>query len=587
MRKLLILATVSLLFVSLAAMPSAAVDPGPVLTVSGLVKQPLRLTLADLERLPAARVELNDVRRDGSFHGSFRLQGVPLRDLLALAQVGKEGHGFDRCTDLAVVVKNAQGQQVTLSWGEICRHDPGQAILALSSSPVLPYKGPEAFSDPAAYRKLMAQIERRPGLPKLVLARDFATDRGLENVVSLRVVEPVLTPQPPRPKTLYSPTLSVVGPEGKEHRLEALPPLPRRTVTANMVGPGRGFHGQASFSGVALADLLNHFKQAGDAQSAVVISAPDGYASLISWGELFLGSQGQRILLADRMDGKPIAKQGRFALVAPDDFLSDRWVMAPAKLQVVRLGSQPRVSVIGVGCGDSNLITLEALDAIAQADVLVAPQDIQKRFAPYLLGKPVIFDPMAQFAKKPPKKASEEAHKDSTGRHMYEDRVAEAGKIIKAQLAQGKNVAILDWGDPMIYGSWRWIKDVLPQTQEIRFVGGLSAFNAGSAAIRRDIACSGIMAITDPFTMFKNPDLLKTLAAKGATLVIFMALPRFPQVMAAVQAAYPPDTPAAVVYRAGMQTQEVVKSRLDQVLKANPEGRERWLGVVYVGPCLR
>ncbi|MCB2191505.1 MAG: hypothetical protein KQI62_08065 [Deltaproteobacteria bacterium] len=586
MRKLLISAIVLAATFCTALAAIASGPAAPVLTVSGLVKQPLRLSMADLGRLPSVRVELNDIKSDGSFHGCFRLQGVPLREVLSLAQVGKEGRGFDRFTDLAVVVKNAQGQQVTLSWGEIFRHNPGQAVLALTAQPVRPYKGPEAWSDPAAYRKLMAQIERKVGFPKLVLARDSASDRSLEKVISLRVVEPVHTPQPAaKPAKLYAPSLSVIGPNGKEHKLEKLPSLPRHSVLANMVGPGRNYHGRGRFSGVTLADLLTHLKFKGDNQSAVVISAPDGYTSLISWGELFLSPQGRRIILADRMDGKPMDKQGRFALVVPDDFLSDRWVLAPAKLQMVRLTPQARLTVIGMGCGDSNLLTLEAIDALAQADVLVAPKDIQKRFAPYLLNKPVILDPMAAAGKKPAKKQMQ-AHKDSTGRHMYENQIAQAGKIITDQLAQGKNVAVLDWGDPMVYGSWRWIKDVLPPMEQIRFVSGLSAFNAGSAALGRDIACNGAIAITDPFTMFKRPEMLGSLAAKGATVVVFMAMPRFPKVIEALEAAYPPDTPAVVVYRAGMQNQKVVKSRLDQVLNQNKD-REHWLGVVYVGPCLR
>ena len=178
-----------------------------------------------------------------------------------------------------------------------------------------------------------------------------------------------------------------------------------------------------------------------------------------------------------------------------------------------------------------------------------------------------------------------DAHKDAKARHMDKQQSADSAELIKAQLAQGKSVAVLDWGDPMVYGSWRWLKDVFPMDQ-IRFVSGLSAFNAGSAAVGRDIACNGAIAITDPFTLFKQPEVLKSLAAKGATVAIFMAMPKFSQVIQAVQAAYPPDTPTAVVYRAGMQTQQVVKSRLDQALEKNKD-RERWLGVVYVGPCLR
>ncbi|MBU1274837.1 MAG: hypothetical protein KJ720_05625 [Proteobacteria bacterium] len=586
MRKLIIIvAAVFILLPSALSGALAAEFRGPLLTVSGLVKQPLRLTMADLERLSQVRVRYNDIKSDGAFHGAFWLRGAPLRDILDLAQIGKDAPGFNKLVDLAVVVRNAQGSQVTVSWGEIFHRNPGEAILALSSTPVRPKKDCKACHEPDVYEDLIKQLDRKLGLPKLVLTNDFASNRGLEDVVSLRVVEPVKVPQGPRPKTLHSPTLSVVGSDGKEHKLDKLPALHRRTIVANQVGEGKGFHGRPRFSGVALADLLGHFKITGDNQSAVVVSAPDGYTSLVSWGELFMGPLGQRIIVADRMDGKPMKENGRFALILPDDLWADRWVKATAKIQAVRLKKQPRLMVIGMGCGDSDLLTLQALDALSQADVLVAPKDIQKRFAPFLAGKPVIFDHMAATHKKPLKKQME-AHKDADSRHMDQGQAQSSVDLIKAQLAQGKSVAVLDWGDPMVYGSWRWLKDAFP-LDHIRFVSGLSAFNAGSAAIGRDIACNGAMAITDPYTLLKAPGLLKSLAAKGATLAVFMAMPKFAQVLEAVRAAYPPDTPTAVVYRAGMKNQQVAKSRLDQVLKVNPKDRDRWLGVVYVGPCLQ
>lgn len=342
MRKPIIFATLLLLFFSAVAMALAAESPGPVLTVSGLVKQPLRLSLANLGRLPSVRVKYNDIKDDGSFHGCFWLRGVPLRDILELAQLGKESHGFNKMVDTAVVVRNAQGRQVTVSWGEIFHRNPGEAILALSSTPVRPKKDCKACHQPDVYEDLIKQLDRKLGLPKLVLTRDFASDRSLEDVVSLRVVEPVKVPQGPRPKTLYSPTLSIVGPDGKQHTLDKLPVLHRRTILVNQVGAGKGYHGRPHFSGVALADLLGHFKITGDDQSAVVISAPDGYTSLVSWGELFRGPMGGRILVADQMDGKPLKENGRFALILPDDLWADRWVKAAAKMEIVQMKNRPR-----------------------------------------------------------------------------------------------------------------------------------------------------------------------------------------------------------------------------------------------------
>lgn len=85
-----------------------------VLRVTGLVKQPLRLSLADLARLPLVRLKYNDITREGEFHGVFWFRWVPLRDILGLAQVGKEAGGFPKLTDLALVVRSRDGRQVPL-----------------------------------------------------------------------------------------------------------------------------------------------------------------------------------------------------------------------------------------------------------------------------------------------------------------------------------------------------------------------------------------------------------------------------------------------------------------------------------------
>jgi len=99
MRKLLILT----LLVLLLALPglAAAKQGGLWLRVTGLVDQPLRLSLADLSRLASARVKYNDVTSNGKFRGVFWLQGVPLRSLLELAQVNKPSGGFSKRVDLA------------------------------------------------------------------------------------------------------------------------------------------------------------------------------------------------------------------------------------------------------------------------------------------------------------------------------------------------------------------------------------------------------------------------------------------------------------------------------------------------------
>ena len=540
---------------ALAAGAAPARDDGPVLRLTGLTAQPLRLTLADLSRLASVRMMHQEVTRDGAYHGTYWLQGAPLRDLLALAQVDKPEGAFAKRGNLALRVTSRSGRQVALSWGEVFLHNPAEVILAVSAQPVTPREKGAA---------------RRVGLPKLVLGSDKTSDRALEEVVSIEVMEALPAPSGPRSQAAPAPTLTIQGPDGQKHLLDKLPALPRATVQARQVGTNMGFYGSHRFTGAPLADLLPKLGLKGGPNTVYLVSAPDHYYSLISWGELFLGPLGRRILVADRRDGKPLGKDGRFKVVLPDDLWSERWVRSASLVRAVELKPRARLYVIGMGCGDSKLLTLEALDYLNRADILVAPADIQKRFAPFLAGKPVLFDPMAY------KKAG----------HPDHEHQAKAAALIQAELDRGKRVAVLDWGDPTIYGSWRWLAGHFSE-DSIHIVPGLSAFNVGSAALGRDVTCRGAVAISDPYTLRRDPGLAKDLAAKGATLVIFMGLPQFDQVMAEVTKAYGPTAPAALVLYAGYQAkQRVARGTLAQIIKATQGNREKWLGVIFVGPCL-
>ena len=117
----------------------------------------------------------------------------------------------------------------------------------------------------------------------------------------------------------------------------------------NIVGDGRGFHGRNEFEGTPVTELLTRAGIEPDLRSVVVVSAPDGYRSLISYGELFLSPQGQRILIADRANGTPLQKNGKFLLVLPDDLAADREVKAVDKIEVFTFNQPAKLYVIGMG----------------------------------------------------------------------------------------------------------------------------------------------------------------------------------------------------------------------------------------------
>lgn len=315
----------------------AAVRPAE-LRISGAVDQPLRLRLADLQRLPHHAVQLSEVHRDGSFHGTMRYRGASLRQVLELARLGKSAGAFRKPTDLAIAVRDRRGRSVLLSWGEVFYSDPGRFILATDWTPVRPHKACSRCHQPAEARPRLEQLQRRVALPKLVPSGVIYGDRAVEPVAAIAVVEP--RPAPPAPKRnarqrLYAAEVRLEGVGVAARTFDALPAdLPRRELTAVRTGEGTGFHGLRHYSGVRLRVLLEAAGFAFHPQRAVVLSAPDGYQVLVSAGELYAPG-GDRILLADRCGGRPLADGGRFQLVLAGDLHADRWLQAVERIEVV------------------------------------------------------------------------------------------------------------------------------------------------------------------------------------------------------------------------------------------------------------
>jgi hypothetical protein len=174
-----------------------------------------------------------------------------------------------------------------------------------------------------------------------VVTNDFYTDRNLEDVETIEVVD--LKGQSPKKemKKLFSPRLTVGHSAGKILEITDLNGYGRAEVVQKEVGDGRGYHGLKGFGGVPLKDILTKSGAPMAADAVVLAAAPDGYRALFSYGELFLRPEGARILLADTLDGKSLDENGRFLVIPPDDLAADRDVKAVETLQVVTISAKP------------------------------------------------------------------------------------------------------------------------------------------------------------------------------------------------------------------------------------------------------
>ena len=308
-----------------------------VLRVSGIVNNPLALTMTDLEKFQATDVQLNDIHQDGAFQGVFNCRGVSLRNLLTLAAIEKKETDFKKQIDLAVVVKSRTGKQVTLSWGEIFYKNPDEVIITFSSSPIYPHHARHSL-EKEAYDAMMKTLNREVAYPRLVVSRDLFSDRSIESITDVVVVDVKPKVKGEKSSSVFSDSFRIVQDGKPDQLMTQLPKGTRDKAQLHIVGEGRGYHGTHWVGGVSIKKLLEPYKTGFDLNTVFIVSAPDAYRSLISYGDLYLNPHGDRIMIADEVDDKPIGENGgRFVLYFPDDLMADREVKAVGKIEILNL----------------------------------------------------------------------------------------------------------------------------------------------------------------------------------------------------------------------------------------------------------
>ncbi len=322
--------------IALLACLTMGIISASALTIGGAVSKPINLGLEDLTKLESLSVRLNEITSDRQFHGVFTYRGVALRTLLELATVQKGKSLFEKPIDLAVVVRNKDGKKTVLSWGELFYKNAGDVIIATAAVPIQPHhKNCGECHGSNFYQPILNQLTRKIALPKLVVANDFFTDRSLEDVVSIEVVDLKGQSEKKEMKKLFSPQFTVSNGKGKKVEINDLSSYQRTEVLAKVVGDGRGYHGLKRYGGVSLREILRKADMGQELDVAILVSAPDGYRALFSYGEIFLAPLGERIMVADSLNGKPLDEDGRFLFLPPDDLSADRDIKAVDKIEVV------------------------------------------------------------------------------------------------------------------------------------------------------------------------------------------------------------------------------------------------------------
>jgi precorrin-2 C20-methyltransferase/precorrin-3B C17-methyltransferase len=206
---------------------------------------------------------------------------------------------------------------------------------------------------------------------------------------------------------------------------------------------------------------------------------------------------------------------------------------------------------VGLGPGDPELVTLKAARLIGAADVVafhagVGKQSNARRIAASLIPSTAVEEELRY-----PVTTGPTAHPGGYAGAMA-DFYAESAARLAVHLEAGRDVVLLAEGDPLFYGSFMYMHDLLSPRFPTEIVPGVPAFAAATAA-----AATPLVRQTDVLTILPGtlpePELARRLADTDGAII--MKLGRtFPAVRSALAQAGRLEH-AVYVERASMDTE--------------------------------
>ena len=223
-----------------------------------------------------------------------------------------------------------------------------------------------------------------------------------------------------------------------------------------------------------------------------------------------------------------------------------------------RPATRGSVALVGGGPGDPELITVRGRRLVASADVVVVDRLAPRALLDELPDDVEVID------------CGKSAHRQNLSQ-------ADINDVLVDRALAGKRVVRLKGGDPFVFGRGgeEWLACVAAGVP-VSVVPGISSAIAAPAAAGIPLTHRGLAAdftvVSGHLDPGRPPDEgidWPGLAASGGTLVLLMAMERLDLIAAAlIEHGRPGSTPAAVVHRATLAEQRVVRAPLAELATA-------------------
>jgi uroporphyrin-III C-methyltransferase len=235
---------------------------------------------------------------------------------------------------------------------------------------------------------------------------------------------------------------------------------------------------------------------------------------------------------------------------------------------------QGNVTLVGAGPGDPELLTLKAVKAIAQADVLLVDDLVNPEVLQHA-------DPQARIIY-----VGKRGGCQSTPQEFIE-------RLMISEARAGHRVVRLKGGDPFIFGRGGEEREhLLAEGIDVTIVNGISSGLAAPSAIgvpltHRDWSQGAVFVTGHGKTPEANPN-WSALAKLNMTLVIYMGMARSAEIQAALlDGGMSPAMPVAVVRSASSDAQAQLITRLDCLAQDIASAELASPGIIVIGNVVR
>ena len=226
-----------------------------------------------------------------------------------------------------------------------------------------------------------------------------------------------------------------------------------------------------------------------------------------------------------------------------------------------------KIYLVGAGPGDPELLTLKAKRLLEEADLIV--------YAGSLISEEMLRETKAQKV-------------DSAKLSL-----PEIVDILSRGAEEGKLVVRLHSGDPSLYGAIaEEMEELAARGVACEVVPGVSSFLAGAAALGceltyPEVSQTVILTRAAGRTPVPEKEDLERLASHQATMVLFLSASLIEKVVEKLlRGGYPPETPAACVYRVGWPEQKIIRTTLERLASEVKEAGIKKQALIFVGKAL-